>query len=317
MTTRRANRASSSVPPQTALLALVVGVLLVVLPAAPAGAQDQPTPGRTMQATEMHQPPAVLVIYREVVKPGRTASHDTLEANFARTYAGVPNSAHYMAMTSVTGTPEAWFVEPEPDFASVQKAMAAEEHAPATVRAALDQIMARETDNLSSSSVITALYREDLSFKPGVDMAKMRFMQVTTYHVRPGHSEDFARAAKLVRATYEKANLSEQWAVYQVYSGAPAGTFYVFEPSDSFATLGPNAAMEKTFDAALGDEGRRELMQLVSDGIVSSEMNIFAFKPAMSYVPPEFARADPFWAPGNTATAVGTSGKTEKKVIKK
>lgn len=299
----------------------MASLLLLALSATPAPGQTQPSPAERpheQQGGHEGRPPDVVVIYQENLKAGRTAIHNQMEAKFAHTYARVPDSHNYLALTSVTGAPQAWFIEPHSDFASVEKAMAAYEGAPSEVRSALDQLSSQETDNLVSSRVVTVLYRDDLSFNPAHDMSKVRYMEVTTFEVRPGHGAEFEEAAKLVRATHEKGNVPGQWIVFQVYSGAPSGTFYLFELADSFTKVAPDMAREKAFGEALGAEGRQKLMRLVADGVVSIQTNLFALKPEMSYVPAGLAAANEFWSRAATAepAAVATSGK-DAKVIKK
>jgi hypothetical protein len=296
----------------TFLLAVTLFAGIAAL-AVPVHGQAQSQPRSESQA-EPHGtggPPPVLVIYQEVEKVGRGSAHEKLEASFAQTFAQVPGQSHYLALASMFGTPRKWFLEGHPDFADLEKSDTAFESMPAVHKAKLDQMFAREADNLQSMARVVALYRDDLSMNPSVNLAKMRYMRVTTYQVKPGHGADFAKAAKLVRAAHEKMTSPVKWAVFQVYAGAPSGTYYVFEPTDSFTKAGPDPAMEKAFEEAIGNDGRTQLSQLVSDGIASSEMTVFAFKPSMSHVPPQLAQADPFWAPAATATAaVGTTGKT-------
>src|SRR3569832_223766 len=54
--------------------------------------------------------PKVLQIYREMVKPGKSAAHEKLEAGWPKAYKASKNPAQYLAMTAITGPSEAWFV---------------------------------------------------------------------------------------------------------------------------------------------------------------------------------------------------------------
>jgi hypothetical protein len=299
----------------TAALAVLGLTLLLTAPAALASAQDESLSSDKPQIAQQERmgPPPIILIYHEDVKAGRTESHDKLEAAWARTYAKMGNGSHYIAMNSVSGPPEAWFIEGHADMIEVEKNLTAVEKAPAPIKTALSQLSGQEIDNLNSMRLITAAYRADLSLNADdLNLPKMRFMEVTTYHVRPGHSADFVQAAKLARTAYEKASPGEHWAVYQVMSGTTNGTFYIFNPVESLAKLNPDEKMDKAFHDALGDDGMKKLSQLVAEGIVNSETDFFAFNPQMSYAPPDFVTADAFWAPkDNAVTAmVGTSGKT-------
>ncbi len=98
-------------------------------------------------------------------------------------------------------------------------------------------------------------------------------------------------------------------------------TFYAFRPVESLDKIDPTKmAADKSYENALGDEGRKKLTQLSSEGYLTVESAIFAFDPKMSYAPPRFAAEDSFWAQKPTQMAsIGTSGKSavNKSAMKK
>jgi hypothetical protein len=290
---------------------VLVAALVVALPAV---AQDRNNANlrQSMTDEEKHQNPKILVIYKEDVKPGRGPTHEKVEASFAQAYEKIDGARPYLAMVSVTGPTEAWFMEPANSFKELEAEMHATDNAPAPIKAQLDQIAQRESNEVAASREIITIYREDLSYKPEFDLPHSRYVQVFTFHVRPGRNDDFVEAAKLVRATHEKVNDGMQWAVYQAASGAPAGTFYVFRPVDSLEKIDPtDMTYDKAYQDALGKDGQAKLNKLSSEGYLSIETAIFAFNPKISYAPKAFAAADSFWAPKGvqTASSVGTSGK--------
>ena len=113
-------------------------------------------------------------------------------------------------MNSVSGPPEAWFIEGHADLIEVEKNLTAVEKAPAPIKTALSQLSGQETDNLNSMRLITATYRADLSLNAdGLNLPRMRFMKVTTYHVRPGHSADFIAS---IRSSHSQSStLTRRW----------------------------------------------------------------------------------------------------------
>jgi hypothetical protein len=264
-------------------------------------------------------PPHIMAIYREDVKAGKTASHEKLEARFARAYARTSWARPYLALSSLSGAPQAWFVVPYDSLSDLEKEYKLADQAPAATKTVFEQLSASEADHLDSSRLVLAFYREELSFKPAADIPRMRYMAVTTFRVRPGRDMQFAEAAKLVRAAYEKAGVDEKWALYQVRTGAPDGTYFVMQPMKALAEFEPDKNKEEAYRNALGKEGGEKLMQLASEAIINSETQIFAFNPKMSYVPEHFATIDPdFWGPANTERAVATTGKTsDPKQVKK
>ncbi len=244
-------------------------------------------------------PPQVIQIFREEVKYGKGAAHEKFEAGFPRALTKANWPTHYLAITSVTGPSEAWYITPYDSFDAWEKDRQATEKAPALL-AELDQLGEKDAEFVSNGRSIAAIYRRDLSYRrEGVNIFTMRYLSITTIRVRPGHNDDFEELRKTVNAAHEKANVDEHWTVYQVVSGAPAGTFLISTPYKSLKEV--DAIPEKhgkAYQDALGDEGRKKLRELSSAAIFSSESNLFAFSPKMSYPSKEAIAADPdFWAP--------------------
>ncbi len=296
--------------------AVVAGTVLVVVAAAASG-QDTMNGQSTSQTGSgtMMGPAPILVIYREDVKVGKVESHERLESEFVRAYAQSDWGTPYLAMTSVTGPTEAWFLAPYQTLDALEQELRGEDHATGRLKTALDQISAREADELEAQRSMIAMYRQDLSMNPPTDVARDRYVSVATYHVRPGHDMEFEEAAKMVRGAYEKSGVDMHWTVYQVLSGAPSGTYLVLETMKRLAGIAPVPARMKMFETALGTDGHEKLAHLSSAAIAMSDRQLFAFDPKMSYPPAQFTKADPeFWKPVETTMArVGTSGKTEAK----
>jgi len=239
-------------------------------------------------------PPKVIRIYREEVKPGMTAAHRKLEATFPRAFAQAKSSNHYIGMTSISGPNEAWFIEPHQSFAEIEKFDQDDEKNTA-FSAELNQLLEHDGSVLSGGRAILARLEEDLSFRPGINMAMMRFVSVNTVRVRPGHDAEFREARKIINAAYEKANADLHVGVFQVTVGAPNGTYLIFRGRKSLAEL--DAPPNQSVQQAMGESNQKKLQELASSYLLSNEGNIFSIKPDMSYVPQTFAAADPaFWA---------------------
>ena len=93
---------------RAAILALTCGVPVVAL------AQNQGLP--TTQ-------PSLVTIIREEVKVGRTAEHARNEAGWPAAFGRVNSPDYYLAMTSITGMPEAWYIIPSASNAAAGEAM--------------------------------------------------------------------------------------------------------------------------------------------------------------------------------------------------
>jgi hypothetical protein len=293
--------------------ALTVAVAATLLFAGPAVRAQDPPPPSQAEARPMGPPP-MMAIFTEQVKVGKEASHGKLEERFAQTYSQYAWSRPYIAMTSVSGTPEAWFVSPLGSMEDFEKMIKGWEEAPEAERSSLEQLTERDAENIESARVKLAHYRPELSYGPHVELPSKRYLSVMTFQVRPGHEREFVEAAEIVRSTYEKVGSDENYAVFQVLTGAPNGTYLIFSAMRDLSEFQPDPQKQKAFYDALGDN-RSRFTQLVSSSLISSETTLFAFNPAMSNAPPQFAAADPFWR--TDRETVATTGRDEEPERKK
>jgi len=150
----------------------------------------------------------------------------------------------------------------------------------------------------TNQRMMLCVLQENLSYQQNVDVAHMRYFEVITFRVRPGHEAQFAEAAKLIREASEKAKTPNiHWATYAVMSGAPAGTYLVFIPLKSLKEMDA-AEIDKSVAMAMGEEGGKKMEKIASEAYISMESAIYAFNPRMSYVPKEWEDADAaFWKP--------------------
>jgi hypothetical protein len=266
---------------------------LALLTVSVAVAQDTPTP-----------PPAMIQIYREEVKPGKTSLHVKSEAAFLRDFKGAKLTPNYTALATITGPDEAWFITRYDNYASFGKDLTAQDKSPA--RAGMDKDLIADGELLSRSSSIVARYRADLSYRPGVNIPLTRYFNVSIVRVRPGHIPDYEDSRKIIKAAHEKAALKYNYSVYQVISGMPAGTFLVMSYGKTLADF--DAATEihgKAYDDAIGDDGRKKLNENASAGTIGVDNMILAVDPRMSNPDKATIDADPaFWAPKPAAPAM-------------
>jgi hypothetical protein len=100
--------------------------------------------------------------------------------------------------------------------------------------------------------------------------------------------------------------MKEEWAVYSVDSGMPAGTYLFLYPRRTLASLDELGQMHTAagYRDAVGESGRARYTQFLRDGLVSQETRLFAFKPGMSLMPKEFMDQDTgYWTPKAPAVA--------------
>ncbi|HEU4386481.1 MAG TPA: hypothetical protein VFV34_01705 [Blastocatellia bacterium] len=240
-------------------------------------------------------PPKVVAIFIEEIKPGRGAAHERVEAGYVQAFKEAKMSP-YVAMTSLTGRSEAWFVVRYDSFeAWEQENQKIEKNA--RLAGALARLDEQDAAFRTNQRTIVARYREDLSYNPMVNLGEMRYFQVITFRVRPGHTRSFEEARKMSKGFHEKAKVDEHYAVFQVESGMPGGTFMLFLPRKSLKEI-DNDPHTKTYQDIVGDSGRKQLDEMASADVLSTDSVIFAFSPRMSYPSEALLKADPsYWKP--------------------
>lgn len=258
----------------------------------------------------VNQPPKVLVIMREFLKPGRSGEiHKKSETAFVRAMSAAKWPTHYLAVTSVSGRSRALFLTAYGSFEDWEKDNKAMD-SNAVLSAAMDRAYMNDGDLLSDTDSGAFLYREDYSLKAGVDLPHMRYFEIAQFHVKPGHDHEWDEAVKLVLKANQSRDL--HYACYQGMYGVHDGTYLFFVPMKSAAEVDRNIAQDKDFVAAMGEDGMKRLAELSSSAIEWSESNLFAFDPGMSYASPDWVKADPdFW--GMKTTKVAASKKPADK----
>jgi len=254
-------------------------------------------------AQETTPPPKVLSIYREFVKPGKGGEpHEKAESAFVQASTRAKWPTHYLALNSLSGKPRALFLTGYDSFEAWEKDVQATEKN-AALSAALDRAAVADGELLSEADATALVYREDYSLRGPVDIPHMRYFEISVYRVRPGHNHDWEILVKMVKEAYEKIP-DVHWAMYQAVYGQEGGTYVVFNPMKSAAEVDQSFAKDKQFAENMGEEGMKKFSELLAVTVESSQHNLFAFSPKMSYVSDEWIKADPdFWKPKMSAAA--------------
>jgi hypothetical protein len=247
--------------------------------------------------------PKFLHIYREQVKIGRGADHSKWESGWVAAYEKVKSPVTYLGLVSVTGPSEAWYLIPLASQASFGEMIAREAADPA-LSAELDRLSKGDAEFVSEVTALQAVARPELSHGAFPDIATMRFWEIGTFRVKPGHGEEFEAAVKAYGAAAGRSAPNASWRTYEVVAGAPDGTFLFFSSVASFGDF--DKAREEgvaTMKGLTSDE-RSAVQKFFADGTVSSWSNRFRLDPAQSYVPMETRQTDPaFWMPKAAAKA--------------
>ncbi len=242
-------------------------------------------------------PPKVLLIVREEIKTGMMAAHSSEANNVVQIYAKAKSPWNRLAMVPVAGNEnEVMYFWGFDSFADLEKSNKdLETISTVTFKNDFDKVRPPGEDYHSSQRDSIAVLREDLSYNPGADISKMRYMRIQTVRVKPGHAREFEEGRKVLNAAHVKAKIDEHMAVFQLVGGAQTGTYLVIIPwnsLDGMATI-PHG---KDYWDAMGENNRDKLEKIENDSIVFSSVDIYAFAPQLSYVSERMIAADPgFW----------------------
>ncbi len=265
-------------------------------------------------AQESTTPPKVLTITREFLKPGKSGMiHDRSESNFVQAMARAKWPTHYIALNSLSGKTRALYLTGYPSFDAWQKDYDAVDKN-AALSSDLDRLEAADGELLDAMDQFVFYYDEDTSYRPHSDLSHARYMEVTSFHVKPGHGKDWTDLVKLVIDGHKKAGTSAHWATYELAYGG-GDEYVVLSSDDSMAEIDQGFAESKQFRDAMGEDGMKKLTDLVQETIASSDSQLFAINPRQSYAPEEWIKANPdFWKPKMAAPAAKPAAPEKKPV---
>ncbi len=235
-------------------------------------------------------PPKILQIYQEQLRLGAAARYEQIEIGASRTCSDRRCPNPYLAIRSVTGMDEVWFLNGYDGFLNMERVWGqyAEN---ATLVADLNRVAEMKADLVFQPRTIVARYREDLSHESGTLFTRMHYVAIETFNIRPGSASDFEQVRLASKSIHEVNKSLEGHLVYEVISGTAAGTYYILTPMLSVQEL-ETARLR-------GRERDPKLLDLLRNSVVSSESALYAVSPSMSFPAQEWIGADPdFWTRG-------------------
>ena len=239
-------------------------------------------------------PPKVLVAVVEELKPGKGgAVHEKTESAYHRALKENKSNTHYLALNAISGPPRALFLYRYDSFAAMEKQHMAD-YSNSTLATALDTADVADGDLLANQSFSVYSYREEMSNPVPTDMAKMRYMDITRITIKPGHRVEWEEYMKLNKAAILKVKPNSRWTTYQSeYGWQNGGVFLIIRPLRSMDEVDTRIADVPKIREAAGD--LKHMAELSAAAIESSQRNLFAFDPQMSYLPDDWAKSDSFW----------------------
>lgn len=255
------------------------------------------TTGLQTAAAQQQGPPKILLIDVEYLKTTTSmAAHHKAESAFVTAAKQANAKERWTGLTSLTGQPRALFVFGYDSLAEYEKShvnVAGQADFAATV----DSLSAEDGALLSNSEGSLYRYREDLSHKPNVDIARMRYMEITRVVLRPGHGPEWEQYLKTLQSALDKFSPDRHLAVFQsLYGRDNAGVWLLFIPMKSLDEADQVTADRDGLAKKMGEADANKFRELVAASVDHSQRNLFAYDPVMSYPPDSWVKEDPdFW----------------------
>ena len=239
--------------------------------------------------------PKILQIYREQIKAGQSAAHEANETGWPQAFAQAKSPDYYLALASMTGRSEVWFVGPYESYSAMGKSMARDE-ANGELSATLGRLSAADAQYLDGYDAIEAIAAPELSHGTFPDLNKARFWDISVWRVRPGHDRDFAEATAAYKKIVTRTAPNASWRTYRVSEGMPAGTYIIFSSVESFGQFDAMMADDQAAEKGMTPQDQTMFQKFFAEGVISVVSNKYRLSPTMSYVSPETKAADPaFW----------------------
>jgi hypothetical protein len=240
-------------------------------------------------------PPNVLVVQREMVKPGLAGmAHQKSESAFVQAMEKAKSPDHYFAAVSMSGPSRALFFLGYDSFADWEKSTTAMMN-DTSLATDMDEAMQADGKLLSSYSTMVFRYEPDLSISPNVDLAQMRFMEITVIDIKPGHGAEWKELAKLHDEVYGQVP-NTHFAMWEEYFGDEGGVYIATSPMKSLAEIDEHRAAAQKAWAATSADKKKKMGDLEASAFASIHANLYSMDPKMSYAPDRWKTASPdFW----------------------
>jgi hypothetical protein len=242
--------------------------------------------------------PTILQIYREQIKVGHQAAHVVSEAAWPAAYAKSKSPVYYLALVSLTGRPEVWFMNPHESYTAWGRAMADDEGNP-VLAAELAKASIADAAHIDGYNAVELRARTDLSYGAYPDIATQRFWTITTYRLRPGGGGKFDAFIKSRMEAAKRSMPNAAWRMYQVLAGerGAGAVFVMFSSVKAFGDL-DGLWTESMEGFQTRTPGERVLAERYNeDAAMNVETNRYVLDPKMSYVSAEMRATDPaFWS---------------------
>lgn len=247
-------------------------------------------------AGQVQGPSKYLFLSNVDLKPEQSSAYEKIESDEVQAQRAANAPGTYIGMWAITGGSHVVYMHGFDSFADLQK-----NHEATMAMSKLEDTM--KTDAAAEAPLVADRhssiyeYQEDLSLNAPLDLSKQRFMRILLFHVRSGKDQDFEHVVKLFAKAYQSAIPDARWAMFEkMYGVGSDNTYILVTPMESLSVVDAMHADGKKFDAAVGADQLQMLRNALTATVESSESDLFALSPQLSYVPASWLTAAPdFW----------------------
>jgi hypothetical protein len=248
------------------------------------------------EAGQAQGPSKYLFLSNVELKPGLENTYAKAQGDQVQAMRAAKAPSHFIGMWSITGADHVLYLHGFDTFANAQKEHEATYAMPKLVEALNTSNAAQAAQIMTEHDSIYS-FEKDLSLNTNLDLSKMRFMRIILFHVRSGHDDDFRRIAKQFVKGYQSSVPDARWAMFQkMYGVGSDNTYILATPMESLAFVDGLDAGNKKFTETVGEEQVQMLFKSLDVALESSESDLFAFDPQLSYAPDSWLSSSPdFW----------------------
>lgn len=266
------------------LCLLCTGLTFGSIPALAQNQSNQPT-----------GPSKYLYISNNMIRPGHSSDYSKIEADEIAALRAAQAPYHYIAVNPISGVTDIVSFHGFDSFAELQKTHD-------QTMAMTDLVNKLRADNASEAPLIsdhyTSIYQyqPDLSLHTDRKVEDARFLDITIFHVKSGHHRDFEALVK-VFAKAQADNPDTNWAAFQkMYGEGSDDTYIMITLLKSLADVDQEVLNDAKLPEAMGKNQLQLNMEMASKVVKSSENELFAVNPKISYVPDQWLTDSPdFW----------------------
>lgn len=248
------------------------------------------------EAGKTDGPSKYLFLDNVELKPSQDFTYAKAQGDQVQAERAAKAPAHYLGMWGITGAGHVLYMHGFDAFGDLQKDHEATWAMPKLLESMKTNSAAQAPTIAAEHSSIYS-YEKDLSLESNLDLSKMRFMRILLFHVKSGHEEEFEHVVKLFVKAYHTALPEAHWAMFQkIYGVGSDNTYILVTPMESLSVVDVMHENSKKFRDSVGEDQLATLRKSMDAALESSEANLFAFDPQLSYVPDSWLTASPdFW----------------------